>query len=214
MGHYQRSLIGVIGWLALRLLHAGTGHDPDEVLERVRAKVLASSDRARDFMCVETVERKFYRPDAPVRGNVCPEAQVEWRDPAGGLRLMSTDRLRLDVTLTENGESYSWVGASRFDGDIDAVVRRGPIGSGAFASFLDVIFRRDVKDFHFEGHRLDTGDDLMEYSFAVTRSDSHYQVKENRSWAPAAYAGSVFVDPVKDEVIRLRIATTDRRAAS
>jgi len=192
-------------------MQAGTGYDPDEVLQQVRAQVLASSKRAPGYTCVETIERKYFRPVTTTRSHACPTVVGEWRDPALApeLRLASTDRLRLDVTMMRQSEIYSWVGASRFDAGIDTVVREGPVGSGAFDALLDMIFRTDVKQFRFEGHKPVAESDLLEYSFRVAQRDSHYWVKTHDSWVASGYSGSIFVEPRSGGVVRLRVEIDD-----
>jgi len=208
MGYYHRTLTAA-GVLALGMLRAGTDNDPDLVLQQVTEKVLGSVGRARGYMCVETVERAYYRKMSPDLSRKCPPASTEWNELAADLRLASTDRLRMDVILTATGEVYSWPGASHFDGDIDTVVTEGPIASGAFSSLLDVMFATDVKQFHYEGHKLVGGEDRMEYSFSVLQRDSHYPVKAGGDWMTVGYGGSIFVDPAQVEITRLRIYTLD-----
>lgn len=210
MGNHNRPLIA--GFLALGLLQAGTGRDPDEILKQATAKVRALTDHARAYTCVETVERTYYMPASRSRSpKACPAVLEERRNPTPEqeLRPYSTDRLRLDVTLTKEDEIFSWAGASRFDASIDTVVQNGPIGSGAFGAALDMIFNSDVKEFHFEGEQALEGVDLMEYSFQVRDGDSHYNFKIRNGWAKSGYAGSIFVDPESGEVVRLRLETIE-----
>jgi len=202
------------GLLALGLLQAGTGPDPGDVLRQALLKVRASANRAQDYTCVETVERRWYTRMAPVVPAGCPLVLDEWRDPPPGLRHSSTDRLRLDVTVAKGGEIYSWAGASRFESGIDTVGLAGPIGSGAFGSYLDTIFLTDVKRFQFEGHNLVDGYDLMEYSFRVAKSDSHYFQKAGNSRDAMGYFGSVFLDPANGDVVQLKVETIDQSAGT
>lgn len=210
------------GLFALALSRAGAGADPgpDEVLTQAKAKVLASADRMPAYTCVETVERHYYsRTVAPAQPHECSAVIEEELDPEQDLRLrlFATDRLRLDVTATDRAEIYSWVGASRFeDAGIDKIVHNGPIGTGAFAGFLGVIFGTDVKQFRYEGHKLIERSDLMEYSFQVPIGDSHYKIKlaAPDEWIATAYSGSVFVNPATGGVVRLRVETAELPAST
>ena len=126
------------------------------------------------------------------------------------LRHLSTDRLRLDVTMVRTGELFSWVGASNFDDKgIDRLVRDGPMGTGAYGVFLNLVFREDAKAFMFERTLLSDGRSLMEYSFRVNRPDSHYRVKLDKSWVYTAYSGTFQVDPKTDEVVRMNLQEDD-----
>ncbi|HUI54059.1 MAG TPA: hypothetical protein VLY04_03755 [Bryobacteraceae bacterium] len=197
------------GLLAVGLLKAGTGPDPDDVLKQALLKVLASATRAQNYTCVETVERRYFTRAFTSAPPGCPLVLDEWRDPPLALRLSSTDRLRLDVTVANGAEIFSWAGASRFEAGIETVVNAGPIGSGAFGSYLNTIMLRDVKQFRFESHNLVDGYDLMEYSFRVAKSDSHYFIKRGNSYDAAGYFGSIFLDPANGDLVRLRMETID-----
>jgi len=204
----------ITGLLALKLLNAAD-RDPATVWKEAAARVAANSSRAMDYTCVQTVERHYYRAVA-ARPQSCPPVSREFRDPrqSAALQLFSTDRLRLDVTLVQAGELYSWVGASRFEDEgIVSVVNQGPIGSGSFGAFLNLIFWRDAKQFNFEGQKLVDGRDVMEFSFGVAREDSHYRLKTTRSWDYIGYYGKVFVDPANGEVVRLFVETVNPDAA-
>jgi hypothetical protein len=193
-------------------LALGAEYDAREVLRRATEKVLASAREIPNYTCVETVSRDYLEPAAVSLPRACSVllAQRQFPTPDLVLSLYSTDRLRLDVTMTRKGEIYSWSGASRFDdATVDHVVRSGPFGTGSFGGFLAVVFETDVKKFNFE-RRITAGDrTLMEYSFQVAQSDSHYTVKGDNSWLRIAYGGTFQVDPVTADVVRMTITTGD-----
>jgi hypothetical protein len=174
--------------------------------------VLASAREIPNYTCVETVSRDYLEPAAVALPRACSVllAQRQFPTPDLVLSLHSTDRLRLDVTMTRKGEIYSWSGASRFDdATVDHVVRSGPFGTGSFGGFLAVVFETDVKKFKFE-RRITAGDrTLMEYSFQVAQSDSHYTVKADNSWLRIAYGGTFQVDADTADVVRMTITTGD-----
>ena len=217
-----RALIIVLGGLAVAFsLSLGaaeplTDRDPVEVLRQVTAKVTAAALHVRNYTCVETVERHYYKPAANTLDRACAVVLEQRRNPTldMALKWFLTDRLRLDVTMARTGEIYSWVGASRLDARIDQIVRDGPIGSGAFAAFLDVIFLMDAKKFTFLGHRAVDGSDRMEYTFQVAKADSHYSVRVNDSFVEVAYSGIVLVDPATSDVVRLWVRSAELPIAS
>lgn len=191
---------------------AGAGRDPAEVLQCVTAKVRARDASLPNYTCVQTVTRDYYKPRASTLPRSCPVLAELRRHPTPDMVLerILTDRLRLDVTMTERGEIYSWVGASKFeDASIDQVVREGPIGTGEFGGFLTVVFGRDVKTFRFEREVLVVGHRLMEYSFQVGKAESSYKVKADNSWIVTAYSGTFRADPETCEVVRLEVQSAE-----
>src|SRR5512142_549044 len=117
--------------------------DPVDVLIRLRDQVAAHSDRIPNYTCVETVQRERYEP-AITAPKTCDDIMARRKQPNVSplLRHATTDRLRLDVALAENGEIYSWAGAEKFaEGDIDELIPDGAIGTGPFASMLLGVFQ-------------------------------------------------------------------------
>lgn len=184
------------------------------LLKRAIANVTANMNGIQNYTCVETVRRDYYRPRASTLPQACSAVlqEREHPGPAMALQLFSADRLRLDVTTTEKGEIFSWVGASKFDdAGIQDLVHQGPIGTGAFEAFLSVIFEKDVKQFKVMGERFVDGRRLMEYSFSVSRTASHYRVQMDRGsgWFTSAYSGLVLVDSETADPVRLSIQSEE-----
>ena len=194
------------------VLAAGAEHDPAEVMSRVTARILAAGKRIPNYTCVEAVQRDYFQPAAATLPRACPLVIEERRHPglAMVLRPILTDRLHLDVAMVRGGETFSWVGASKFDdAGIFDLVRFGPIATGAFGGYLVIIFEQDVKRFTFERDVVAGGRSLIEYSFQVTAAGSHYKVRAGDSWFYIAYSGTIQVDPETDEVVRLTVRTGD-----
>jgi hypothetical protein len=192
------------------VLALGAKYDPDEVLKRVTGKVLASASQVPNYTCVQTVNRQYFAPTAAILPRACDVLLRQRRHPTMDmvLRPVSTDRLRLDVTLAGGGEIFSWSGASRFeDAGIERVVRSGPISTGAFAAFLIAVFKTDVKKFVFEKTIADQDRTLMRYSFDVSRANSHYKIKMSDSSVFIAYTGAFEVDPETADVVRMTVTT-------
>ena len=196
--------------LAISLsLAAGAEHDPAEVLKRVTDKVVTNGRRLPKYTCVETVTRDFFAPAAGTPPRACSVLVAQKQPPPDvALRPVMTDRLRLDVTMVVGGEIFSWVGARQFDtAGIEHLVRNGPIGTGAFGGFLDVVFRFDAPKITFEKYVLEDGRSLMEFSFEVLMANSHYQVKLRDSWVFTGYSGTIQVDPETGDVVRMTVQT-------
>jgi len=113
------------------------GADPRDLLGRVAAKLEATERRIPNFTCVETVTRDYYYPQESLQ-RTCSALleQRKHRSKDLVLRHLSTDRLRLDVTIVGAGELFSWVGARNFDDKgIEHLIHDGPMRSGAFGHF-------------------------------------------------------------------------------
>ena len=183
--------------------------DPMKVLERVTIKQLVRAAKLPNYTCIETVTRDYYKLKKSASVKSCSAIPPHSAsDPA--LPLTVTDRLRLDVALTERREIYSWVGDSKFEDDgVTALVRHGPIATGAFGALVAVVFGQDAKTFHFEKNIVVAGRNLMEFTFQMASEESRYQVLTRKSWIHAAYHGTVQIDPVTDEVVRLFLETEE-----
>ncbi len=191
---------------------ASADHDPSAVLNRVIAKVLEAGRRMPNYTCVETVTRVFYRPTAETFARACSAIMQQRQHPTLNMVLhpYSMDRLRLDVTMAERGEIFSWAGASKFDdAGIDHLVGEGPIGTGAFGAFLMVVFREDQNRFSFVRDISSNGRKLMEYSYHVPLSGSHYKIKAGDQWVFTAFRGIFQVDPETDDVVQLVVETEE-----
>jgi len=190
-----------------------------DLLKRTTAKVVANDNNLQNYTCVETVVREYFLPAASTLDHACPWL-LEQRNHPGpemALRPESTDRLRLDVAVTDRGEIFSWAGASRFDeGHVDHVVREGPIATGAFGSLLTVIFRTDAQKFTVVGPKVLDGRRVMEYTYDVPETTSHYRVTllDGVSRVRTAYSGSVLVDPDTADPVRLILRTAELPQAS
>ena len=197
------------------LLASGAAAQPAvaELTNHVIAQARQRAARLPNYTCVETVARDYYKPVASTLPRSCPVlAELrQHRTPDMELKWTWTDRLRLDVAMTERGEIHSWVGASRFeDGDIDRVVTNGPIGTGAFGGFLAMIFSGGVESIRYLGKR----DGLHEFSFRIDKAASNYRVKAGDSWAMVGCEGTFQVDPGTLDVVRMAVRVADMPDAS
>jgi hypothetical protein len=185
--------------------------DPKTVLLEVRHKVLLSIDRLPKYMCTQTVERVTYVPKEQIVNRACDErVSRKQKSDRSRVRKYTADRLRLDVTISAEGEIYSWVGEKQFqDKSLAALVHGGATSTGAFASFLRSIFGGDAASFTFNGQMHQAGSDLMEFGFRVARERSQYQVGDDRVRANVAFDGTFLVDPTARNLVRLSIRAID-----
>jgi len=178
--------------------------DAARVLEAARIKVLRTSRNLPRYTCQETIAREYLDPPkhrAKSRES-CPAT-----DPEGLVR-SATDRLRLEVAVSEGREIHAWPGASSFDTrNLDQLVSGGPLSTGAFGTILGGIF--DNAGAHFEFARENTveGRRVFHYRYNVPVSASHYQVKlMGGTWWNTPYSGEFDVSVDASDLERL---TTD-----
>jgi len=130
--------MGAKGFLLLAAV-AATGcaqQDPMQLLIQIRHKVADRMSHIPRYLCTETVDRTTLGPDIfDSRGKVesCASLVAAQQNHKSKLKLITADRLRLDVAIIDKNESYSWVGEDRFkDESLSELVRVGATSTGAF----------------------------------------------------------------------------------
>ncbi len=175
--------------LAAAVARGQGGRDPAAVLEQARARLQAMARNLEKYVCVETLDRSSYRP-------------------AASQRLVSTDRVRLEVSLAQGRELHSWPGATRFDArNVDALIGNGPVSTGAFGGYLASVFGQPGVTFEYAGEQTANGRRVFEYRYRVPVEASRFEIKSATAWRAAAYEGSFQVDPESFELSRLTVRT-------
>ncbi len=174
------------------------------------------------YVCIETVDRSYYQrvvpPEAPAR----PEAEPACGPASAGSgfaldpsQLESTDRVRLEVTVSQGRELHSWPGATRFDArDVDELIRGGPVSTGAFAGHLASVFSQPGAAYQYSGEKVANGKTVFEYRYRVPLEASRFEIKADAAWRPAAYEGDFQIDPQSLELERLTIRTNELPAGA
>src|SRR5215813_1094418 len=154
--------------------------DPPAVFSQSKQRLLAYLQRLPRYTCVQTVTRKYYSAAFHwVSPGSCKAIITEREKRNHELAMRSWDRLRLDVTVADAHEIFSWAGAPRFEeGKLAEVAGNGPLGSGDFGPFISAIFR--VGTVRLEGERFVEGRRLLEYSFEVPEKVSKYQIDTSK----------------------------------
>jgi hypothetical protein len=194
---------------ALPLLTAGilfmlsqSSPDPAALLEQLRDKVIARLPPL-GYACVATMDRSFLSSSAPsIAPKSCEQISMDRRNMRIRFQLEKTDRLRLQATVTTDGELYSWTPgpASR---NLDEVVNSGDIATGSLAAHLDAILASPLVRFRL----LVQNADNLEFGFRIPIGASGYLVKAGEEWRETGYAGSLAVDPASLELKRVTIDT-------
>jgi hypothetical protein len=200
------------GGLALLAALAFPG-DAGEVLARASARFLDATRRLPNYTCVQTVDRKYFRPSKPRFPVASCEEMIAGKQR--NLRLEATDRLRLEVKVSDGVEIASWPGASRFESrSVVELIGGGPFGTGPFGTLLWDIFASGGSGFQFTGEERADGGALLKYGFQVARESSHSYFQAGRDWIAAGYQGAVWIDPVSLDPRRLSVRTVELPEAS
>src|SRR5271156_2422667 len=164
-------------------IHAQVPFNPEDVLAKARDRVVERTERLPNYICVQTVDRKYFKRANPVfPPPSCDDVAAKNAGKVNALELEGTDRLRLDVKVSGGTEIGAWAGSSHFDdGNIMKLIK-GPFGTGAFGTILTDIFTGDGVSFYFDGEeRLDLVG-LFRYRFEVPHELSHYMVRAGDDW--------------------------------
>jgi hypothetical protein len=174
-----RARAAVVGLLLA--MGEARGGTPGATLERARRQLRETARELTKYACTETVERRYFEPGRVAEGR--------------GEAPASTDRIRLEVTVANGREIFSWPGATRFDSrDIESIIRQGPIGTGSFAAHLLAIVDAPDSQFTFEGQGTEGGEPVWDYRFAVPLSASRYRIRAGGAWETVAYEGAARFD--------------------
>jgi hypothetical protein len=206
---YRQALIALLAAAA-----CAADSESEKLLKRATERVVANFKSINSYMCIETVQRDYYRPRAATLPRDCAILMQQRKQPTLDMQLVHTvrDRLRLEVAVSSRGEIHAWPGASAFnDSGIDHVVREGPIGTGAFGTLLSLVFMQDVRRFGFSGATAHDGLRRFHYNFSVPAADSHYRVRsiDGSAWFNAAYDGLLLVDADTAEPVQLGVVTKE-----
>jgi hypothetical protein len=182
--------------------------DAKTLLLEVRKKVMLTVNRLPKYTCTETIDRSSFRPETKVVGRSCDDLASRRRKANWKVRQDTSDRLRLDVAVSGDGEMYSWVGEGRFqDRSLADLVRGGVTSTGAFGPFLINIFGTNTANFTYDGDVNIEGRALVEFGFRVPLEESGYRIRNSLYGAIVAYDGTFLVDPKTFDLVRLTVRT-------
>ena len=134
---YGESVKRAIGLIAI----AAFAQDPFETLQRARDKMLAEIPTRPRYTCVETIDRSYFsRRSLLASPPSCERLSADRKAGRAKLRLDATDRLRVEVAVTQGTEIYSWTRPGSFSYSLEQILQFGPTGTGAFAAHLIDIF--------------------------------------------------------------------------
>lgn len=184
--------------------------DPEDLLLQSRDKIQVRTEHLPNYTCVQTVDRQYFKPEKPEYPvPSCDNMLAKRTGKKHRLKLVATDRLRLDVKVSGGTEIGSWAGASHFeDGNVMKLIQ-GPFGTGPFGTFLSDIFLGTDVRFYFEGEETMESYKVFKYRFQVDLDASHYMVHAGAEWLYTAYDGAVWIDAKSLELRRLMVRTSE-----
>ncbi|HWF46325.1 MAG TPA: hypothetical protein VG168_04920 [Bryobacteraceae bacterium] len=199
-----RNDVVVVLWLVLAgrgLASSSADLSPQALLEKIRANVLEQVRIGGNYMCVQTADRHYFRPDESVQSG----CDHPLKHPNKMTEFLS-DRLRLDVAVSNDQEIYSWYGQQRFrSGAIDQVITTGPITSGGFGGFLRNIFLAGGIRFVYTGHFFLEGVPEDAFDYNVPLPNSTYAITTKRGPIIVAFKGSFTVNSTTLELTKLTV---------
>jgi len=180
------------------------------LLNLARAKLIENIERLPKYTCLQTVHRSRFQMFPAVQASSCGHVQIS---SAAKIRpqmmLAWTDRFKLEVTVSDGAEIFSWAGAQHFQSeDVEKIVGAGMAGTGDFGPFLMSIFGGSASEYDYLGLEQDKGRDFAVFRYHVPVSTSHYQIKTSsqpEDRVNMAYEGKFWIDPQGAGLSRMTI---------
>jgi hypothetical protein len=169
--------------------------DPTELLAKARDLIVARSKRLPDYTCVQTVDRRHFK-HLQVRypPPSCAQITALDRDNPADLLLMATDRLRLQLKVSQDAEIGTWAGTSQFSSSSVFELISGAYGTGTLGTFFGDIFEDGGAIYKYSGQTTAGGIKLAAYGYQVPLGSSHYEVKTGSGWTATGFSGFFWID--------------------
>jgi len=202
-------------WLGVLLVFpapcfAQPTYDPAAALLSVRDRLLPELERLPRYTCVQTITRRYFRPEPHVLTPSCAALIAAHDKRTHELTLLRWDRLRMEVAIADGQNVYSWVGAPRFEeGGLEKLAGGGPLGSGDFGPFLGAILRKAEVSFRETQAAQKTP--LLLYAYQMPLNRSSYRIKGDQGWMLTGYSGTLLLDPVDSDIVALKIRSDELR---
>lgn len=193
--------------VSLAAICAAQQQDPIKILIQLRHKMADNIGRVPRYLCTEVVERQALRlASGQDKQRRCPEIMAAFSNPKEKVKPLSADRLRLDVALIDNRETYSWIGEGRFsDQSLSDLVKVGATSTGSFGTFLSAIFTQDSATFSYIGESQVNGRTVLQYAFQVPLWRSGYSIANTLLSRLTAYSGTFTADAQTLDLLNLEI---------
>jgi hypothetical protein len=180
--------------------------DPTALFQRARTVVVENIEKLPKHTCIQAVRRARFEATSGPGSSRCAHVDEAQGQPP---MLAWTDQLKLDVTVSDGIELFSWAGARAFQSaDAQEVVGNGMTSTGDFGRFLISIFRDGAAQVEFLSVEQDQGRAFAVYRYHVPTSTSRYTIRRSTrldEQTTLAYEGKFWIDPKNAELKRLTI---------
>jgi hypothetical protein len=206
----MRTRSGLLGGCVV-LVHAaawGQTYDTLDLLHRVSANVtgkLGPIGSSGAYRCRLTLERSQYR-SASDEEPAC--------DGPPKTRLVESDRVKLDVAIAAEGDTWSWPGEYGSSSEDLYDLAGSGMQTGSYSEFLSAIFGSDAADFYWIGETEVQGRKLAEFGFEVPIGRSRYAFRSGKERYATAYGGTFLADPTTSDLVRLAVRSDGLPAES
>ena len=214
LGCSRSTLLAV---LALQAIMATGDINPDQLLKTAVDRVSENTRALRRLTCEERTARSYYLASSKSVASDT-EASLYGNGPQNfllpplltlsfhGRNLLWSDRLRIELSLFNGKDLFSWPGGEKFDSDLDNLVTDGATLSGVLGPFDVSVLMNDAepKLFHYEGIVSAFGTGVAAYAYKVPVERSHLLIPDaNGKRNAVAYRGFFLVDPSTGDLRRL-----------
>jgi len=192
---------------------------PTDRLARARDILGERAKHLPDYTCIQTVDRRYFKRlprkvtilDGDVVRSYQPIHSCEQIRSLGGhdLVLQSTDRLRLDIKVSQGFEIGSWPDSQFSARSIFDLIAGGPYETGMLGALISDIFVHGGATHRYLGEETGTGTQLSTFSYQVPLGSSHYQVKSGSNWVATPFAGTFWLDSATQDLKRLIVQATE-----
>jgi len=185
--------------------------DPAELLAKARDLIVASAKRLPDYVCVQTVDRQYFKHlYRQWRPPSCAQIAAFNQEHPRDLVLDSTDRLRIELKVSQGMEIGAWPGESRLGSrSVFDLASGGAYGTGALGTFFGDIFERGGAIYTYIGEETAAGLKLESYGYQVPAGSSHYEVKTGSDWTATAFSGTFRIDADSLDLRRLMVVASE-----
>lgn len=189
--------------------------DSKALLETVRSKILRNAKAVPRYVCRQEIERRDFELahdkkaplpyDHPAQMCELLSAQEPGKSPR--LKLMDSDRAKLDVMLATGTELFAWPGERRFDVKTPTdLIGGGFSGNGDFAGFLIDVFAPQQASFHYEGS---CPANCVRFSYEIAPEVSRYTISTVHDHATVGFHGTFDVDPRSADLLQMTVIAND-----
>jgi hypothetical protein len=184
--------------------------DPVALVSKAREKIVENVKRLPKYTCLQTVHRSRFQLFPAVQVSSCGHVEISSSAKIRPQMMLAwTDRFKLEVTVSDGAEIFSWAGAQHFQSeDVEKIVGAGMAGTGDFGPFLISIFGGSASEYDYLGLEQDKGRDFAVFRYHVPVSTSHYQIKtgsQPEDRVNMAYEGKFWIDPQNAGLSRMTI---------